>query len=279
VVYYWRSHLKKAGIDEQGAFSSPNRMADTLDRLACSGRPPWGAPTFPVTNTLHQVASWIWSRGGDFVSEDGKRTLFCEPEALEGICEYLKLSRYMPHRFQSLDHILDTFEDRSISAIIDGPWFLMRMMLGGASTEILDDLGAAMPPGPPFVGGSDLVVWRHVPDDKAAAGLALVKHLTSPKIQREICETTGLLPVRTALFEEAPYASNPHFRVFGEALRFGRSLPMIAFWGPLEDRLVQAFGAIWKDVAGHRGCTSDQSIILEHLEPVAKRFDRLLRLV
>lgn len=277
VVYYWRNDLNEIGIDETQAFITPKKMESTLAALHESGKPAWGAPTFQVNNTLHQIASWIWSNGGDFLDADGKRTALLEPASLAGICDYYRLYRYMPCHFESLDAVLDTFEDHQTSVIVNGPWYLMRLILGGATDEVLENLGVALPPGPPFVGGSNLVIWAGAENKDAA--LKLADYLTSPEVQRKICRTTGLMPVRKSVLTEEPYAANPHYRVFSEALNLGRPLPMIAFWGPLEEALLKAFGNIWKDIKSCRDCSNIEETVLNHIEPVARRFDKLLRLV
>lgn len=279
VIYYWRSDLADAGIDETDAFVTPEKMESTLAALWDDGKPSWGAPTFQVNNTLHQIASWIWSGGGDFLDEQGKQTALLAPQALAGMCRYFALYRYMPCNFDSLEVILDAFEERRVSVICNGPWYLMRLMLGGATDAVLADLGVALPPGPPFVGGSNLVIWDNSPPCNKESALRLICRLTDAEVQREICKTTGLMPVREAVLAEAPYATHPHYRVFTEALKLGRPLPMIPFWGPLEEALLKAFGAIWEDVKKCPDCSSVEDFVVCRLEPVVKRFDRLLRLV
>jgi multiple sugar transport system substrate-binding protein len=277
VVYYWRNDLDEIGIDEARAFITPKKMESTIAALHESGKPAWGAPTFQVNNTLHQIASWIWSNGGDFLAGDGKRTALLDSASLSGICDYYRLYRYMPCHFESLDAVLDTFEDHRTSVIVNGPWYLMRLVLGGATDELLENIGVALPPGPPFVGGSNLVIWTDAENTNEA--LDLIEYLTSFEVQQKICRTTGLMPVRKNVLAEEPYSTSPHYRVFSEALNLGRPLPMIAFWGPLEEALLKAFGNIWKDIKRCQDCSNIEETVLYHIEPVARRFDKLLRLV
>jgi hypothetical protein len=88
-----------------------------------------------------------------------------------------------------------------------------------------------------------------------------------------------LLPVRPDILDEAPYSTDPHYQVFKQALQYGRPVPAIPFWGPLEDGLRKGFGAIWKDIKASGDCSAVNDIVLHHLTPIAKRFDRLLKLV
>jgi multiple sugar transport system substrate-binding protein len=279
VIYYWRDDLKKADVDEIGAFVTPEKMNETLAKLHEIGKPAWGAPTFQVNNTLHQIASWIWSKGGDFLDEKGGRTALLDPSALKGICQYFELYRYMPCDFDSLDAILDAFENHQTSVIINGPWYLMRLILGGATDDVLGNLGVALTPGPPFVGGSNLVIWNTASPSNKEAALTIIKHLTSPTQQKEISKRTGLLSVLEEVLSDAPYSTDSHYRVFAAALKLGKPFPTIPYWGSLEEHLLKAFGAVWEDLKARSDCDSVEDIVVCRLEPVVKRFDRLLRLV
>ena len=54
-----------------------------------------------------------------------------------------------------------------------------------AGAAVIDNLGVAAVPGVPWIGGSDLVVWRDAQmyPDKERAALVLVKYLTSLPVQ------------------------------------------------------------------------------------------------
>ena len=279
VIYYWRDELKKANVDEKDAFGTPEKMETTLAAMKDGGKAPWGAPTFQVNNTLHQIASWIWSHGGDFLDRTGSRTTLLDKEALRGMCQYYELYRFMPDDFNSLDAVLDGFEEHEISVIINGSWYLTRLILGGASDDVLENLGVALPPGPPFVGGSHLVIWNDTAASDIDTTLSIINQLTSPATQREICRRTGLLSVCEGVLSEHPYATDPHYRVFAEALKQGKSLPSIPYWGSMEESLLGAFGNIWEEIKSCPDCDNIEEIVVTHIAPVAKRFDRLLRLV
>ena len=88
IIYYRRDILERAGVDPaRAAFGSPQGLAQTLARLEAAGVPiPWVVPTHQSRMTIHNVASWVWGAGGDFVAADGRRVLFDQPEAQQGIC-------------------------------------------------------------------------------------------------------------------------------------------------------------------------------------------------
>jgi ABC-type glycerol-3-phosphate transport system substrate-binding protein len=218
--------LEAAEIDEGTAFETPEQMDETFSRLQASGvASPWVAPTTRISNTLHHIASWVWQRGGDFVSEDGTRTLFCQPEALAGICDYFRLHRYLPQDKLplQLDQIASAFARRRAAAMMDGPWSLTGFTHPEASPNRAANLGVALPPGPPFVGPSNLVIWGHIAPREERAAVEWVNRLIAPETQYGYCSVTGLLPVRLDVLSEPPYSTDPYWRIFGEALHSGHA--------------------------------------------------------
>ncbi len=275
LVLYWKDALDDAGVDERFAFDTPIQMEETLARISEAGWPAWAAPTFTIRNTIHQLASWVWGMGGDFVTPDGRASEFLSPEALEGIVSYFKLRKYLAKRFNSLDAVWEAFENREAAVTINGPWFFRRMALRGATQADLVNLGVALPPGPPFVGGSNLVMWRREQDNREAA-VSWIAHLLAPKVQKEVCKAAGLLPVLSEVLEDPPeYTSKPHYEYFKRALEKGRPMPRISRWGALEEELVRAIGKIWSDLKEDPRLEVS-TVVLHHLSPVARHFDRVL---
>ncbi len=274
-VYYWRDALNSAGVDESSAFETPSKMDETLSMLSRAGLPTWAAPTFSVTNVVHEIASWIWSYGGEFFSADGLRTAVCADEALAGIIAYFNLQQYMTRKYDSLDSVLDAFEQKEAAAVISGPWFYRRLLRKYSQKTLEENLGCALPPGPSFVGGSALVIWK---DDDAArmqAAIDWAARLTGLEAQEAVTQSTGLLPVIREAFDEPPYTVEPHYKVFRESLRSGRPLPQVPYWGAFEESLVHVFGNIWSDLKEDPRYSAEKAV-LEHLVPMSQQFDAKL---
>jgi multiple sugar transport system substrate-binding protein len=97
VLFYWRDMLEQAGVDEATAFAGIETMEATLEKLQKNTlATPWVLPTRIPLAALQTASSWVWGAGGEFVSQDGKKTRFCEPEALLGWQHYFDLQRFMP---------------------------------------------------------------------------------------------------------------------------------------------------------------------------------------
>jgi multiple sugar transport system substrate-binding protein len=279
VIYYWRDMLDAAGINEKTAFQTFENMEHTLERLQAAGNVvPFAAPGDQrVEVSLYQAATWIWGMGGDFVSADGKHTTFCEPDALEGIAAYFRLLLNTSKISESMEigEIHDRFASRQLAAIMSGPWFMAALRQQNAGDEVYTKLGIALPPGPSFVGGSNLVIMRHIVPSAERTAVALVEFLTSPEILHEFSLLAGTLPARLDVLRQPPFSTDPYYQVFAEALRRGRSLPTISLWAMVEENLVSAFGTIWERLQENPKQPVER-VILELLEPLAARLNRTL---
>ena len=276
VIFYWKDILESAGIDDSTAFTTPAQMDETLAKLKAASKPTLAVPTFAVTNTVHQIASWLWSTGHDFLNADASASELTDETAVEGIVAYFELSRYLTRKYDSLDSVLEAFQTKKAAVMMSGPWFLRHLELRGAGEKYLRNLGVALPPGPPFVGGSNLVVWRQ-PDGRERTPEAMdwVRHLTSAETQQRVCEATGLLPAVQELLNDRSAADDPFRSVFAQALTKGRPMPRAAFWGAVEAELVRVFGNIWSVLKEDPRYTV-HSAVISQLAPAAKVIDEKL---
>jgi multiple sugar transport system substrate-binding protein len=276
VIFYWRDMLEKARVDEASAFSSFEVIEETLSRLKRIGSAPWAVPTAISTqDTLHNASSWVWAIGGDFVSADGQKVTFNRPEVLAALKAYFGLYRFMPQEIHPLsgDQTVELFLQRKVAAILCGPWLLphLRGQADFAGQE--SKIGIALPPGPSFVGGTNLIIWQHARYE--AECIELIRHLVSPQAQLEVCPPSGLLPVRMEALVDPFYTNDPHNRVLVEALQKGRIPTPFALWGMVEDKLSTSFAQVWSDIYAHPGGRLEE-ILAKHLEGLARKLDIML---
>lgn len=245
MIYYRRDLLEKAGIDEKGAFATPEIFEQTLQQLQASGiANPWVVPTQHSWRTLHNLASWIWGFGGDFLDASGKKVLFANPEALAGIKAYFSLGRYLTDAARGLTTSqADVLFMKGQAAVTISGSHLLAM-----PPDLLEQVGFTSPPGPPFVGGSHLVVWKYTRFEKEA--VELVRTLASAEVQKTYGQGS-LLPVRldalAALENEAGH-EGVFARYVQQTLANGRSFPSAYLWDIIEARLAAAMVSIWGEV-------------------------------
>jgi ABC-type glycerol-3-phosphate transport system substrate-binding protein len=240
-----------------------------LKTLQTSLKYPWAIPT-KDNNMLYTAASWVWAKGGDFVSADGNSIAFNSPEALEGLSDLFRLREFMPPAGAgTVAQVLELFATREIAVCVGGPWTLPHIQNHPLSKELVPLLGVTLPPGPAFVGGSVLVIWEYSRSPNEA--LELIRYLCQPEIQTQLSSYRGLLPVSVASWEEV-LLQHPHYQVFNRALTLGRPFPVIRLWGMIEERLVATLGQIW--TALDEDPSADvKKTIKSKLDPLADRLN------
>jgi multiple sugar transport system substrate-binding protein len=253
-------------------------MEETLACLRSQGiSTPWAMTTRRTANTLYNIASWIWGAGGDFMSADGKRMRVAEPEARAGMAHYYDLYRYMPQRSDPMDSIaaFELFQNQRVAAIASGPWFLKWLRRQGVPPYTLSRIGVSLLPGPSFVGGTSLVIWKHVAVDHVQAAAELVHYLVTNPALLGFYHQAGLLPARRDLLAQPPFSTEPHYQTIIKAVETGRTHSRIALWGLVEDRLITTLAHIWDEMRANP--TQDIAALIEStLAPLAQRLDATL---
>ncbi len=276
VIFFWRDMLEEAGVDEATAFASFKGMEAAFKRLKKIIPTPWAVPTdISTQDTLHNALSWVWAVGGDFVSPDGRKTRFAEPEARAALKAYFSLHRFMPKGVHPLsgDQTVELFCQRQVAAILCGPWLLTYLRGRAELSDQVVKVGIALPPGPSFVGGSNLIIWKHTRYETEC--IELIRHLISPQAQIEFSPASGLLPVRMEALADPVYTADPHYKVLVEALQKGRVPTAFPLWGMVEDKLSTSFAQVWSEIYACPGDSLD-TILSRHLEGLARRLDLML---
>jgi len=274
LIFYRKDALEEARVEEP-AFRFPKDPA-TLERMLRilahrQSLIPWVVPTRPERNTLHHIASWIWGEGGDFVKPDGTPA-FTEEPAQRGIIAYFRLGTLMgcPIPSYHAEEADQVFWQGHAAATIGG-WWIWQF----TPPALRPRLGLAMPPGPPFLGGSLLGIWQEsrVPDSALMAALTQLIH---PETLRSICQIPGtLLPAQPDLWSE-PLLDLPEteWEILRTGVNYANTLPNLSLWGVIEDRLNDFFGRIWQAI---RECPPDmEQRIRDHLREAQVVIQRVL---
>lgn len=280
MIFYWQDMFEAAGVEPQQAFASPEAMKDACFRLRHSVQYPWGVTTLRHSASLvHNIASWVWAGGGDFVSPDGRKLLINSNEAWHGMRNYYELIEFMSPecRDSSQELVLDLFAARKIAATIAGPWLISYLRYAGLTPTMLNLVNVASPPGPPFVGGSVFIRWKHY--RKIDLAWKLIRALSEKDFNLAFSNSTEWLPSRQDLWTEEFLNQNKYNREYLKGIQNGRGLPPVRLWGMIEDRLTQGLGSIWDDlfaVSAETRLESVDKIMAKHLEPLAIRLQTIL---
>ncbi len=270
VIHFWREHMAQAGIDPQDAFSSPASFKKTLAALQKIVPHPFVTTTSRSDqNTVYDAASWVWANGGDFVAQDGHSVLFDQPAAIEGLCQYFDLYRFMSSGHIGTTDVSALFLNRQVAAINMGPW-LRTNLLEQDRAEILQEMGVAAPPGPAFLGGTALVIWQHTRFEREI--VEFIDSLIHPTLQSDFCTVSGLLPANKEAWDRPGLKDDPINSIFYQVLQTGRTLSRVSVWGMIEEKLKIEISLIWDEIFS----TPDpdiEVIVRKHLVPLARRLN------
>jgi multiple sugar transport system substrate-binding protein len=222
---------------------------------------------------IHSIASWVWGKGGDFLLPKGNRFVFLEQAALDGMEAFFRLGQYMPrenisfgasesHRF---------FVERKAAATI-GNYGALNSFRAAVPAEMRDLLGVSLPPGPPLLAGSDLVIWRHSRKDDEVA--QLLSALFSTEVQIKYSDYMGDLPVTKNALESLGESKDAEMNTFIETLNTGRLFSTTKFGGMLENQLAAGLMELWANLLKNPPDNLRESI-QRTLEPIRRRFDMM----
>jgi multiple sugar transport system substrate-binding protein len=272
-IYYRQDLLKQAGLDEATAFQTHQQFEQTLSQLQQFGSSlPWIVPTHNSVNTLHTAAIWVWGAGGQFTNLKGSRTAINEPAARAGFKNYFGLHRFMPAAAQNLDteQSEQLFLQGQAAVTVSDPGLLYTLQRSEVPAEVKANVRTTLPPGVPFVGGTNLVLWKHSKQERLAT--ELIRFLMTKDVQLNVSQRARSLPVRLDALENPPFASDPLYRPIVEGSRTGRSYTASRMWGLIEDKLINELNAMWAELFAQPELDLDK-FIADHLGPLSERLD------
>ncbi len=273
LVYYRRDLLARAGVDEATAFSTPENFYSTLEKLQDKGvKHPFAVPTVVGLSDIHLAASWVWGQGGDFLDTEGMRILFSKPETRKGMKMYFDLFRFMPPEAKQLSHpdCWQLFLDGKIAVTMRNAELLFQLKSQKPMAAFASNVGAAVVPGVPLLGGSHFVIWKHIRAQQEQDAIQLIKFLISTDTQLELFEKTGLIPANLEALSHIDPDSI--FAPAIQSVKKGRAFPRIRMWGLIEDKLVAPMSQIWDALLSTSNPDVNQ-IIADYLDPIETRLN------
>ena len=281
LICYRKDILQKAGIDEKTAFGSPEVLSQTIQRLKEAGvEIPWLMPSGPApyNDLLHMAASWVWGMGGDFISPDGKKAIFNQPAAIKALHAFLELYCYLPPTANlTIDECVQMFAQGEAAMTIADVRSANSLQEFGAQSQVIENLGTANFSSVPWVGGSNLIVWRHtqLSAEKERAALAWINYLTSDAGQLKFSQLVGTIPARASALSVTLPVGHPLKSTLEQAGKTGRGYPKIGLWQRIELQLSLELGEIIKAILDDPKVNIDAQLH-QHLDYLARRFDLAL---
>lgn len=273
MVYYRRDMFQKAGIKEDGAFSSPERFHETLSALADAGiETPWLMPTTRSYVSIHELFIWLQASGYNYLDESGRRVTLADPEPRQVLRSYLSMHKYLPvdEKRITSEQADRLFMDGRAAVRISGPW-LPRYCV----PEVRDNLGMAIPMNRTYLGGSGLVLWntsRH-----PLESVNLLRRLTDRDDAVTIAVSAGMLPARLDKIHDLPadYLLPEYRSLVESAIRGGISIPKTPLTGMVEERIVTMLEMLWQRFYESQSGDMDQ-LLDNELDTVVNRLNMVL---
>jgi multiple sugar transport system substrate-binding protein len=279
VLFYWKDVLRESGIENfDDAFKTDTVLVETLEKLSKNGYThPLALTTQAISQTLHEAAFWVWSAGGDFISQDGKKVIFNQPKALLGFKKYFSLRPYISPTSLQIDSG-DLFRNRTSPVHLAGLWVPSSIESefsdNTLKSQLIDHLGVAELPGIAYMGGTSLVIWQY--SSKFREAFELIHFLSDqPIFYNNHSQHYNQLPTRREALKAPATENDPFNRTYLQAFQSGRSFPTLRLWGSIEDKLIPVIAKIWEELFADPDQDLD-ACLHRNLDPLAERLNMVL---
>jgi len=245
VMFYNIDKLNELGYD------NPPETWEEFKEM-CKAAKDSGMEGYCIAPSASTFAGWVWSRGGELLSEDGKETVFKEQgiEALTFLKDlmdegsaYQIAERYGDQADFSLQKVLF-----AIGSTAGLPYYASAV---NESPEPFEWSIAPFPHSTPEpvvdMYGPSITVFKTTPEKQLASWIFL-KWFTSPEQTAKWAMTTNYFPVRKSAAEseemKAYFIDNPQYEKAFGFLDYAKTEPTVAGYQDVRDAIGEAITAV-----------------------------------
>lgn len=250
VMYYNKDWLAELGYE-----GPPGTWEEFYEMCEAATDPAAETYGYAISPSASTFAGWVWTRGGEILSEDGTEPVFEEEgtEALaflqrmveEGVA-YQIAERYGDQTDFANEKVVFTFGSTAgipyYDAAVEGRFDWSIAPMPHETEEPIVDMY-----------GPSITVFQTTPEKQLASWLFL-KWFTEPEQTARWAITTGYFPVRrsAAQSEEmlAHFSENPLYAKAFSFLPYAKTEPTIAGWQMVRDAMEEASVAV---ISGESG--------------------------
>jgi multiple sugar transport system substrate-binding protein len=294
--YYRKDILSELDINPN-LINSRERFVEVLQKIkkskiSINGKivNPMEYPAKNDWNIVHNFASWIFSAGGSFLSEDFSKSNLLDSKTLDGIYFYLDFVKNGYNDYSNLDKTtagvssdFDQGRTAFIGETTSKSLYLENQNFLQSSNASMVEYGCITPPtakrgraGKYFLGGSNLGVFKTTKAKREA--LALLRYLTTQSdVQFQFSRISGFLPALSETYNLSYFSENKNRIIFQKIVENGMSYPPVSFWSAIEtDVLVKRFNNIFNIIASSEGKQWPQSRIEAELNAADKEINSII---
>jgi ABC-type glycerol-3-phosphate transport system substrate-binding protein len=236
---YNKAAFAQAGLAAPGPGYTFAQLRSDLEKLTTADRSRYG---IALTSSSWSMYGMVRSNGGELLQErDGKPVVSLDdPKVVETVEFFADLGRQRlgtlpPLQPRQSDHPVVLFSQHKVALFFSGPWDITRLKQE-APPEVYAEVGtaplplpAAGAPSASVQGGGSLFVPKGAPNRVAA--FEFMKWTVSDRYALRLAQEMGRYPVRSALYDDPYFKSEPLLRPFLEELKNARPYKLEAFAG------------------------------------------------
>lgn len=167
---------------------------------------------------------FVWANGGDILNEDGTKSAINSPEALEALQLWVDLI----HKYKATppgtytwngDDLRGAFQAGKIAMMINGNATIAQMNRDAPNIKY----STALIPVPKtggksasFAGGDLMGILKGT--EKVDAAWDLLQFLASEPVQVQYLAKSGIVPIRTSMYDNKYFQEEPRYQTFTKAL-------------------------------------------------------------
>jgi ABC-type glycerol-3-phosphate transport system substrate-binding protein len=234
---YNKAAFAQAGLALPGPGYTFAQLRHDLEKLTTADRSRYG---IALTSSGWSMYGMVRSNGGELLQERGGKpeASLDDPKVAEVLDFFADLGKQRlgtlpPLQPRQSDHPVVLFSQRKVALFFSGPWDLTRLKKE-APPDVYAEVGtaplpvpAAGAPGSSVQGGGSLFVPKGALNRVAA--FEFMKWAVSDRYALRMAQEMGRYPVRTALYDNPYFKSEPLLLPFLEQLKRARPYKLEAF--------------------------------------------------